>query len=182
MKVDKPVLDAIECRQMPFGKLHCIALGERGRGRREAIVPVPEQFHGLEPGLTKSGQPRLNACGAGGLGWIVRVKTLTSYIRGACGYVDLIGGASPEVIARGNGAFGDAGRIGTWVDLLLACHGDCLLRIKPSRGKSWLMLVRDAEGVIEMSVEEYKSWDDAPFQIAWGHEENPFSGIEKETL
>ena len=130
-----------------------IILGERGRGRICTIVPTPDQYEYLEQGLSKSGRPRLNVSNSSE-GWIARIKTEGSYIRGANGRVY----ASPElesikVVARGQGAYGAAGRIGTWSDLLITVPDGVWIRVKPCRHPAYILYF-SKDKVSQLSYEE----------------------------
>lgn len=136
-----------------------IILGEKGRGRKETIIPTPEGGL-MEPGVSRAGKPRLNKS-ASSSGWIARISTEGNYVRGANGNVSV----HPEhqslvrVIARGHGAFGAAGRIGTWDDLLLLVEGtETLLRVKPSRGDAHILLFGE-EKVSRLSFPEAEALD-----------------------
>lgn len=132
-----------------------VQLGESGRGRKLLNVACPEEFKYLESGLTKQGKPRLNASKSD-KGWIARVNTAGAYIRGANGNVSY----SPEfegkinLIAKAFGAFGAAGRTGTWDDVLISTElEDFWLRVKPSRGDAYILLFKNGK-VSEISYEQ----------------------------
>jgi hypothetical protein len=119
-----------------------VSLGESGRGRKLTTIPCPKEFKYLEPGLTKTGKPRLNSSSSD-KGWIARVSTSGAYIRGARGNVSVPTHLLGEfnVIAKGYGAFGDAGRTGTWDDLIFSTLlEEFILRVKPSRGDAYLLV------------------------------------------
>lgn len=122
-----------------------IALGESGRGRLLTYVPAPKDAVLLEVGTTKSGKPRLDASKSE-QGWIARISTDGAYIRGANGNVSVHPDHADNVtvIARGYGAFGDAGRTGNWDDLLIHVKDDqeTLIRVKPTRGDAYLLLFK----------------------------------------
>lgn len=122
-----------------------LTLGEKGRGRVIVNVACPQSFSNLEVGTTKQGKPRLNTSKSS-KGWLARISTNGAYIRGASGNVS----TNPEiaekisVIARGQGAFGDAGRIGTWDDILISTELETFwLRVKPTRGDAYIMIFDD---------------------------------------
>lgn len=124
-----------------------LSLGEKGRGRNIVNVACPESFCFLEEGQTKKGKVRLNRSQQR-RGWVARISTAGAYIRGANGNVS----AHPEqagnirVLARGQGAFGAAGRTGNWDDLLIATElEEFLLRVKPSRGDAYILWFRDGK-------------------------------------
>ena len=122
-------------------EISAIALGEQGRGRLYTIVPCPKTFQYLEPGLSKTGRPRLNNGSATSDGWITRICTEGSYVRGGAGYVSV----SPEfkdmvsVVARGVGAYGAAGRTGSWDDLIVSVPDESWLRVKPCRHDAYIL-------------------------------------------
>jgi hypothetical protein len=103
-------------------EIEAIVLGEKGRGRWQEIVPCPAPVPAeIKIEITKSGKPRISPDIDPSPGWIARVSTKGTYTRGTIGkarvpteYRDRV-----KVIARGNGAEGDAGRIGSWDDLLV---------------------------------------------------------------
>lgn len=121
-------------------EINALTLGEPGRGRTYTIVPTPESFEFLEPGLSKTGRPRLNKSGSS-KGWITRIQTKGTYVRGAVGRVYV----SPEfqdnvsVIARGSGAYGDAGRIGNWDDLIVSVPDETWIQVKPCRHDAYVL-------------------------------------------
>ena|GEM_PF-747702 len=136
-------------------KFPALPLGEKGRGRILVNVACPATFTHLEVGTTKQGKPRLNPS-SNPKGWVARISTEGAYIRGAFGNVS----TSPEVadkirvVARGQGAFGDAGRCGTWDDLLVATDlEEFILRVKPSRGDAHLLLFKEGK-VTKVTYEE----------------------------
>lgn len=113
-------------KEMDFGTIHQIVLGENGRGRKEIRLACPEGTT-LEIGCnfdftigeTKSGRPRINK-GKDNKSFFL-LSTEGGYTRRGCGWV----GSWKEnegrykVLAHGNGADGLAGRIGYWDVVLL---------------------------------------------------------------
>lgn len=121
-------------------EISAISLGETGRGRKNIIVPCPDAQY-LEAGVSKSGKFRLNESKSSD-GWILRISTQGAYIRGAHGNVSVHPDYKNEVhlLCKAYGAFGDAGRTGTWDDVILHSKRDALLlRVKPSRGDAYLL-------------------------------------------
>ena len=118
-----------------------VLLGEYGRGRMLFPVVVSEdiitngKINGeVTIGSTRSGKPKIIKATAEDKLWLDRVSTLTSYIRNGCGWVGALENSGITTIARGMGAFGDAGRIGEWDDVLISVPEKTWIRIKPSRG------------------------------------------------
>lgn len=103
-----------------------IALGERGRGRHETFIPVPREFPdrpedemvpGICMGLTKSGKPRLIVSHDKNDSSITALLSSNGgYRRGTCGEIYVLKSSKVSTVATGYGAWGDAGRIGTWTD------------------------------------------------------------------
>ena len=121
-------------------EIDAIALGEKGRGRTQVIVPSTVSAL-LGAGLSKTNKPRLNTSQSN-LGWIFRISTEGAYVRGADGNVSVSPEIAPHIklIAKGQGAFGDAGRTGTWDDIIAETHlEDFLIRVKPSRGDAYIL-------------------------------------------
>lgn len=121
----------IEAREFKFGTVAGIALGEHGRGRQQIFLPIPKELEGsiggmrsdLTIGLSKSGKPRINRAKDKDI--YLALSTERGYTRRGNGVVKVPVSQTVELIARGNGADGDAGRIGYWdVILVKAKEGD----------------------------------------------------------
>jgi hypothetical protein len=68
------------------------------------------------------------------------------------------------VVARGQGAFGDAGRTGTWDDLLLVVEPGTVLRVKPARADAyWLHFGR--EKVTRLTAPELALFDEVDIPV-----------------
>lgn len=142
-------------------EIEAVSLGEHGRGRKLVNVACPSDFEFLEPGTTKNGRFRLNRS-TSRKGWVARINTSGAYIRGANGNISI----SPEfadkisVGAMGYGAFGDAGRIGSWDDIMICTDmDDFWVRVKPSRGDAFIMIFRIDGKVTILSYEEAELLD-----------------------
>lgn len=131
-----------------WGTLATISLGEKGRGRKLLSLTFPGagglvqrgQNKTLSIGQTKSGKPR-----------IIRTTTDTQflllsteggYTRRGNGWVgaSVNNTSSFSLIASGNGADGDAGRIGQWDVVLLKIEG------KPRPTGDWFRIRRSGGG------------------------------------
>ena len=134
-----------------------ITLGEKGRGRVIVNVACPNEFTFLEPGQTRSGKPRLVAS-QNDSGWVARINTHGSYLRGASGNVSV----SPEhnavsVLAKGQGAFGAAGRGGTWDDIIVVSTLDNFwLRVKPCCGYDAYVILFSEEKFTQLEYEDFE--------------------------
>jgi len=125
-------------RQMSFGELTVIELGEKGRGRYENLVPFQGDIIESDyviPVPTKSGKNKIIK-GGDNKGWIARISCEGCYTRGTTGnaYVHIKDAEKVVVLESGNGAEGDAGRIGWWADYLLQIQDDTLIRVKRHGG------------------------------------------------
>lgn len=122
---------AAKVKVMPFGEISLIALGEEGRGRRELRLPCPtgtkieKGCNALTIGQTKSGKPRINTATATDNEIYLLLSTEGGYTRRGNGWVGSWVGntATTELIDKGNGADGAAGRIGQWDVVLLRVVG-----------------------------------------------------------
>lgn len=153
-------------RQMSFGEITVIALGERGRGRYEALVPFQGDIKETDlvmPAPTKSGKTKIIKGGTRN-GWIARISCEGCYTRGTTGeaWVHKKDAEKVIVIASGNGAEGDAGRIGWWADYLLHIQDDTLIRVKRHGGYKTpaYYLFFGYEKVFHISSEELPIWLD----------------------
>lgn len=109
-----------------------LSLGEQGRGRQRTIVPVERESQFYNIGKTKTGNPKLFAGSGDSDGWIARISCEGCYTRDTNGRASATEGVA--VIARGHGAEGDAGRLGTWDDLLLSVPDGAVVKVKPHGG------------------------------------------------
>ena len=122
-------------REMKFGTVAGVAIGEYGRGRREVFLPTPKGVEGeirelradLTVGTSKSGRPRINRTDDGEL--YVILSSERNYTRRGCGCIKTPKAQENELIARGNGADGDAGRIGSWDAVILKAHEGDVFRV-----------------------------------------------------
>lgn len=129
----KPVEIKVESNSNSFTVLG-LSLGEQGRGRQRTIVPVERESQFYNLGKTKTGNHKLFA-GSGDSDsekWIVRISCEGCYTRNTNGRAS--GTEGVTVIARGHGAEGDAGRLGTWDDLLLSVPDGAVVKVKPHGG------------------------------------------------
>lgn len=164
-----------------------VFLGEEGRGRRYEKVALgrgnpPPVVDGKVMSVetrkitvpARDGKPEraffVLEKSASEAGVLVRVNTLTSYVRGGSGRWRVNAG-KPEVIVSGYGAFGDAGRIGNWDDGLVAMRPGDVLKVMPSRELG--------------GVDSFALWVDEsglPQTATWGEYENIKALAEVEAL
>lgn len=135
--------------EFEWGNLITVQLGEKGRGRKLLSLPFPGedglvkkgQNKVLTIGQTKSGKPRILRAGSTGAQFLL-LSTEGGYTRRGNGWV----GASVnntstfELLAAGNGADGDAGRIGQWDVVLLKITGT------PRPTGDWIRVRRSGGG------------------------------------
>ena len=150
-----------EVKTFPFGDLNVLSLGEKGRGRKEAIIPVQPNKGtcDLEVSLTKAGKPKLTIAKLPAPGWIARISARGTYTRGTMGTVWVQSDKAHQikVIAHGYGAYGDAGRVGSWDDFLVQVPDNTLFVVYPSGGTHKCpprYLLFTPSKVLEMSLEE----------------------------
>lgn len=128
-----------------------ITLGEAGRGRIQKHIPCAEgtllECPNVNPNLKIKPKAKILAS-TSEKGWLARISTEGTYVRGANGNISI----SPEyvenirVVAFGQGAFGAAGRTGTWDDILIATElEEFWLRVKPSRGDAYILLFKEGK-------------------------------------
>lgn len=111
-------------KEMKFGKLKCVVLGEEGRGRSYEILPVPQYFkvgewidaglhEDLTIGTTKSGRYRINKGKDDNMMYLI-LSTEDGYTRRGNGSISLMKYDNTEEIIKVWGADGAAGRIGSY--------------------------------------------------------------------
>jgi len=128
------------CKQFSWGEMQCLSLGEEGRGRKRVIIPFhasyDEDASDYEIGTTRKGAPKIIRTGKPTEGWIARINCYYTYTRGTRGRYEVVNGNIKE-IALGYGAFGDAGRLGSWDDALVVVKPEfpAILKVYPSGGR-----------------------------------------------
>lgn len=137
---------ASEEREFSFGKMTVIALGEKGRGRREIVLPCPKDTvlkEGLNEGLTigfsKSGKPKIVSGYDSELYYVL--SSYGGYTRRGNGTIYIIRegekhsiDAMDDCLEYGNGADGDAGRIGDWQVIVMKPRATDVISLKYSGG------------------------------------------------
>lgn len=126
----------IQTREMKFGEITGVAIGESGRGRQEVFLPTPKDIEGemvglrsdLSIGTSKSGRPRIKYSNGENEMYMI-LCTYKAYTRKGNGYVQVPTGQDVKLIARGNGADGRAGRIGQWDALVLGAQDGDVFRV-----------------------------------------------------
>jgi hypothetical protein len=154
-----------------------VALGEAGRGRRFEKVGL-DRFEPAEivdgcvleahlkkitlaakpeKGLKEKTfyvlqKPHKNEEGA----VLVRICTDTGYLRGANGRYSTVEG-QPVTLISGHGAFGEAGRVGSWADSLVTMKKGDVVRVRPSRGEHSYALWLDGGKPVTATWQEYEN-------------------------
>ena len=178
------ILRKVFKKELSFGMLDCIPMGERGRGRREYLLPSKYDIvSGDNPefkiGFTKSGKPRV-LYGAGDELHLV-ISTSGGYTRRGCGYI-VDGGATTELMVA-NGADGMAGRIGYWNDYVLKVEKpNTVIHYKFSGGGEchrWIV-VEDYKVIFHGNKQELVSWIDTEPEISKENEEKILEDIKED--
>ena len=137
-----------------------VALGEQGRGRllmkvkfdqrNPPKIDDKETLHGasvVEFSFNETKHHALTAPVPNDSRILIRVRTETSYIRGANGNTKAYWG-QPKLVTGGYGAYGDAGRIGSWDDQLWIMDENDVVFVYPSRGDPVVVCIQgDAPSV-----------------------------------
>lgn len=170
----------VETKEMPWGTLKAITLGEKGRGRKSYSLPCEVDIEKgsntyLTIGETKTGNPKVIKKEDDNI--FLLVDTYNGYTRRGNGYVQKLKKQTEltSVLVQANGADGDAGRIGQWDDILIKvekAEEAIYLRIKLSGGSDSIFLeIRRGEVENIGTVEEAMAYFDAveiipPFSLS----------------
>lgn len=126
---------SIETRKMSFGDLKCVVMGEKGRGRKEILLPSLSNItvglnRDLTIGMSRNGRPRINKVNPQKDNTLyLLLDTYGGYSRQGNGYIDYVEEQGFEILSEGNGADGDAGRIGSWGVYVIKAPVDEKLKI-----------------------------------------------------
>lgn len=145
----------------------CVVLGEGGRGRSLTFVKLdrrstPEvRTDGACPRVYEAGVVMYEAGGGarhalvqpavGDKRVLVRISSAGVYTRGTCGLIRPYWG-EPLHVTGGRGAFGDAGRLGTWADELWIIAPGQAVYVSPAGGhkvESFGLYLNPDTGVLE---------------------------------
>jgi hypothetical protein len=132
-------------RTFPWGDMLVVPLGEKGRGRKETLVPFDASDGSklVELGVTKTGNPKIVGCSSNNEtlpespAWLAVLSGKGCYTRGTYGtvYFNPVDEDKIKVIARGKGAFGLAGRIGEYNEFLVVIQNNTFVRVRPAGGE-----------------------------------------------
>lgn len=166
-----------------------IKLGEYGRGRIQEYVIVEEDIHTYEKvvvekvrNIYKIRNIKENEDKETDL-WIARINTELRYKRNCFGHIKVKESQKDniQVVEYGIGAYGEAGRIGEWIDYLIVIKDGTIIKISPSGSyaheKYFLYFLKDK--VLRFSKEE-KDIYEAMNEVAYDVEE-PFEVVVKKT-
>lgn len=158
-----------EMRTLSFGELMVIALGERGRNRYETLIPYQDDLSETDSAIavpTRTGRRRI-VRGHGNEGWLARIKTDGVYRRGShgCVYVHRDDALKVKVLATGQGAYGEAGRLGTWYDYLLELEDFVLLKVQYFGGYINYMYFTPARVFVIEQEEIYIFLEDKDYEL-----------------
>ena len=132
--------------KLSFGEIDAIVLGEEGRGRKRALVPINK--------INKI----INAQ------WVVRLSAEGTYTRGTYGtvYVLTEDREKIKIIDFGIGAYGDAGRIGSWNDFMVSIEETPVrFLMRPSGGPAkreryWIVFDKEVYTVKPTEIDIFK--------------------------
>ena len=131
-------------KEFKFGSAKVIALGEAGRGRTMEYVHYFGDSDApalVRVGTTRAGKPKLMEASNGSTeGWVAHITTNFGYKRGSYGQIRVPRSAAVKLLAKGQGAFGLAGRTGSYRDYLVIVPYKTWIRVEPSGHASpyWL--------------------------------------------
>jgi len=137
-----------------------VELGELGRGRTYKIIPyhAPLGEYLLGLGTTRSGNPKIIPSDID-KDWLAVLSGSGCYTRNTYGtcYVPASQKDNVKIVASGKGAFGAAGRIGSYYEYLACIKDDTFIKVRPAGGthkieRYWLHFT--PAKVIELSEEE----------------------------
>jgi hypothetical protein len=147
-------------KEMSFGALRYVLLGEEGRGRTFVTIPVPDSVTevksgmniNLTIGITKSGKPRIDNRTEGDL--YLLLDTYQGYTRRGSGFTHVLkeNKENVQVMASGKGAEGDAGRIGTWDCRLVKVNTQPTLILLCMSGGNPLRIIYVKDGTVYSAV------------------------------
>jgi len=154
---------------MPFGELQCVVIGEKGRGRQEVLIPSPVNLTaGINKDVTiklsKTGKPKIVKEKNKKLFLVLETKL--GYTRRGNGFVQTTDPQKLEVLASGNSADGDAGRIGSAMAYVIEVKaGDLFFGVKMGGGNPTRLYHIDHEFV----VRDLGSYDSDELDITIEH-------------
>lgn len=155
-------------KKMSFGELSVLALGERGRGRYEAIIPMASNIREhdfVKVVKTKSGKNKIIKSDKPSDTWLSVIDCEYTYTRHTEGeaYVPTEMKENISILSKGTGAYGEAGRTGNWYAYLAEIKANTFVWVEPSGGSRkvdpyWLYfgvqsVVRIEEGEMDAFIE-----------------------------
>lgn len=150
-------------KEFQFGKMSVVTLGEKGRGRQETLIPFHAdniEGNNFEIAQTRTGKSKIIKGSTSSPGWIAVLSGSGCYTRGTYGtvYVPENQKQNIEVLAKGYGAYGAAGRVGDWNEFLVAVRTmPTVFYVRPAGGRHKMnryWLVFDKDQVFRVDEEE----------------------------
>jgi len=166
----------VEIREMAFGPLAGIALGERGRGRSEIFIPTPEGVEEISAGMTENlsiGRTRSGRCRIvrGNIGFSAVLSSEGGYTRRGNGSISSLAENPANTLETAMGADGAAGRIGFWSAKILEMPpaGETIIRVRRGGG--------NPSDLVRFDGYEFKFIPNSEIELFWDHLDNdmPFS-------
>jgi hypothetical protein len=148
--------------QASFGSVSALSLGESGRGRKNVLILCPPSIidgQKVRVATPKVGKIKIETSddNEDSTKWVARISTQGPYIRGAFGCVCVEASSKVKVLAEGAGAFGAAGRTGSWRDYLLEIPNGCWVKVCPTRGSIYFLHFEAK--VVRLKPEEVSIYD-----------------------
>lgn len=142
-------------RELDWGKIRFVQLGEYGRGRKPVNITVPDETicdiengcHPFSIGLSKTNRPKL--INSNGDKTYVAIDTMGAYGRGCYGHIHILKSQKNliKVLGYGWGAFGDAGRLATADAAVLECGPGVIVRFNLTRANPEMIQVDNCNGL-----------------------------------
>jgi len=158
----------LETREMKFGTLDGLVLGEEGRCRKELFLPSKHTIkHGVNENLgigkTKTGRPRIAEDYSEDIYLIIDTKY--AYTRVYNGCICVSDKEAFELVDSATGADGEAGSIGHWSVYLLKVKDtskDLIVRVNyAGNPDSSVILIKKEKSITEFeNTNSFKEWLD----------------------
>lgn len=153
-------------KDFQWGEMEILPVGQKGRGRKYAFLPCffkDSNFVTVE--LSRNGKPKLvtDHCEQDNR-WVAFVSSKGCYTRGTQGLIMQRYNAPIDILTYGYGAYGLAGRVGNFDEVVAVVEDNNFLYIKPSGGRHkvspyWLYFGKD--DVFEVTEEELGAFCDS---------------------
>lgn len=143
-----------------WGEALGYSLGEEGRGRKKTLVIDRSETENVKPIITKNGGFMIVDSDSESNSWLALLSTNGGYKKNVDGYFKACESDNIKIFAMGNGAWGDAGRCGTYDEAIIEIPDNTWIMLRMSGHSENYYMYFGTKEVHKITVEEIGAFCD----------------------